>query len=202
MELGDFFNSSQPPDDLLQMQSYLQGARRTPTMGYANLPEGMTGFYKPADNLIGVLPYQSKADEENTAMHEYAHAVKSQIERQFNTTRWKELNQYPDVTSLDKLFTDAYLKFAEPTPSLSVSKVKDPEYRWNNRSEARAFGIANMNVPNGVKDSSMVPPHYDASAAQEHSILLDLAQKAALQPRQTPPSWYDKHIGTLKDLFK
>lgn len=198
MELKDIFNNDQIPEDLLNMQTYLQGARRTPDIRMADFPDGgMTGAYFPAKNLIAILDGMTPKETQNTAMHEYTHATKNQMNRQYEDTSWKAYNNNPSVTRLDQLFKDAYQKLIYPT-SVSTANVVDPEYRWTNRNEARAYGISNMNIPEGNKMPDYVPPHYDASSAQEHAILLNLAQRAATQTRYTPPTWMDQ----LKNLFK
>ena len=129
-------------------------------------------------------------------MHEYTHAAKNQMGRQYFDEGRRQREGLS--TTLDRQFRNAYEKLADPTRHVPNTEMSRADYRWNDRNEARAFGIANMNIPKGNGFPGDVPAHYDASAAQENSILFELAQRAALQSRRTPPTM----IQSLQNLFK
>jgi hypothetical protein len=193
MELKDFFGDSQVPQEVQDMQNYLQGARREPDMGYASLGGGTLGAYVRSKNMLGIQPNLDPDMERNTISHEYNHSVNNQMDMQGGRTWQRQQNR--TNTPLDDQYLDAFHKMNQKS-NLTSQGVEEAPYRWEDRNEARSYGLANMLYPKGA--GFPVPPHYDASAAQESAILMELAQRAAQQQRQSSPSFTQ----TLKNLFR
>lgn len=192
MELKDFFGDSQVPQEVQDMQYYLQGARREPNISYSNLGGDTLGVYNKNKNALSILRNLDPSVEKNTISHEYNHAVNNQMDRQGGST-WRR--QYNGTnTALDDQFLDAFHKMNQKS-NLPSRGIYEAPYRWEDRDEARSYGLSNMLFPKGVEFP--VPPHYDATAAQEAVILMDLSRRSAQQVRQSSPSF----IQTLRNLF-
>ena len=197
MQLSDFFGNTPIPDDLQAQQTYLKGANAEPDMGYAAFKDPRDlGQYASKINMLGIMQNLPPADLQNTVMHEYTHATQNQMDKQ----AWDVYNKQQAGTSthLDDQFLDAYHKMMAPS-TMPTPQINDVGYRWNNRKEAMAFGTANMNIPDSSSRSNPMPNHYDPTAATQHAILLDLAQRAQQQQRPTPqPSYIDQ----LMNMFR
>lgn len=195
MDLASFFPKGMPRE-LQDMYTYLQGARQMPSIRPSGgFPEGTLGTTNLSDNTIEYDPsYQSHVP--TTIAHEFAHSVHRQQGKQF-TDASRRLRNGDSSGPMDAQYVDAYNKlFHLAGKQLPPHRTEDPEderYRYRDRDEALAFGIANTLLPEGK--SWKVAPHIDASAAQEHQIMMDFARRHANQTRTTPSSFLEKLFG-------
>jgi hypothetical protein len=194
--LSDYFQGTMP-DELSDMYSYLQGARRTPSVKPSgSFDAGTYGDYDESQNALRFDPsYETKVN--NVLTHEYSHAANAQQGNQFLEAS-RRLREGDTSGPMDKQYADAFIKLngsgAEKNlPPHTPLSSEDETYRFRNRNEAQAFGLGNMLYPKGA--TFQVQPHIDASAAQEQQIMMDLARRHALQVRHTPLTFLQQLFG-------
>jgi hypothetical protein len=211
MGLDEFFKDGELPvqqgTDLSKIYNYLQSRRSVPMFEVDNDLRDTTtqATYDHRDNTIRINP--NARSLESTIPHEMTHAAQEQMGWQW--LRGLNNRNTEGNTGLDRQYVDAYEKLHRtPTklpsnginPKTSLPYLEGPKeerYRTG-QNEREAFGMGNMQLPDYVERGFPMPPHYDATAASEHSILLELAQRAAQQQRQSSPSFTQ----TLKNLFR
>ena len=191
--LTQMFQKKPFNNDLKEQQDYLNLRSLYPkTYMSDDLDSRVGGAYRPGAHEIRINPNFHLGPEylKQNYQHELQHAVDAVIEDQYVKTKKK--GRWSTPTKIEQQFMEGFDKLNSPYPT----KVKDG-YR-DAVDEQRAYGVGDSNTQ--LPSIYPTDQHINATMATEAAIMRDLATRSA--NGTNPPTWYDKHVDIIKNLFK